>query len=112
MTLETDDGYQYRFQRFGADEPLTFYEREKANGEDFQRRAPLPEHVEAVRDAIQAGELTVIERDLLDALVAVGAREAGAERPQAGDDLGGLAATKVRLTDGGVEETDEEGDDG
>ena len=57
VSLQTQDGAIYRFQRYRTDEYLAYYDRQNPDGEQFQRQAPLPAHVEAVRDAIVAREV-------------------------------------------------------
>jgi len=56
VSIRTEDGATYRFQRYGTDEYLAFYDRTNADGDQFQVNARLPAHVEAVREAIQNGE--------------------------------------------------------
>lgn len=74
VSLETQDGALYRFQRYERGEPLVFYNREKPDGSEFVTRAPLPAHVEEVRDAIMAGDVRPNYEALMDAERQVGER--------------------------------------
>jgi len=74
VTVETRDGALYRFQRYGRDEYLAFYNRENPDGSEFQRRASLPAHVEAVREAIVNSEVLPDFEAALEAEVKVGER--------------------------------------
>ncbi|AAY24975.1 ORF 49 [Haloarcula hispanica virus SH1] len=76
VSIETRDGAVYRFQRYGRDEYLAFYNRENPDGSRFQRAASLPEHVEAVRTAIMNREVLPDFEKALEAEVQVGERTA------------------------------------
>jgi len=75
VSIETRDGAVYRFQRYGRDEYLAFYNRENPDGSEFQRKPSLPAHVEAVRTAIMADDVLPDFEALLRAEEQVGERE-------------------------------------
>lgn len=75
VTIETRDGAVYRFQRYGRGEFLAFYNRENPDGTEFKRRASLPAHVQAVREAIVADDVLPDFEALLRAEHQVGERE-------------------------------------
>lgn len=81
VALETRDGALYRFQRHSPDEPLTYYNREQPDGSEFATRAPLPAHVEEVRDAIMAGDVRPNYEALMEAERQVGEREEDYRQP-------------------------------
>jgi hypothetical protein len=95
VSIETRDGCVYRFQRYAAGEYLAFFNRTNAEGKNFLRATALPEHVEAVRVAVQDGRVFPALEDLLDVPDALGIGI------RAGDSTGQQEA----VADGG-EETD------
>lgn len=72
VALETRDGAVYRFQRYGTDEYLAFYNRQNPDGSEFRRRAALPEHVQAVRRAIMDREVLPEFEPMMEAMQQVG----------------------------------------
>lgn len=85
VSIETRDGAIYRFQRYGSDEFLAFYNRENPDGSEFKRKAPLPGHVEQVRRAIMDGDVLPELAALVAAERAVGTFETDDTTEQATD---------------------------
>lgn len=75
VSIETRDGAIYRFQRYGRDEFLAFYNRENPDGSEFKRKAALPTHVQDVREAIMSGDVLPDFAAMLRAEKQVGERE-------------------------------------
>lgn len=65
VAVTTTDGTTYRFQRYGFDEPLSFYEREHADGRLFRKRSPAPANVLAVVEAIDGDHPIHADEDRL-----------------------------------------------
>ena len=93
VSMTTASGKVYRFQRYGTDEPLVFYERVRDDGSKATKAANLPRHVEQVRDLVTDGEagptaaqmdraLAYVERD--DDLAPAGDGPRAAAHPDGG----------------------------
>ena len=57
VSIKTRDGAVYRFQRYDSDERLAFYDRTNADGSRVHHATQLPQHVEAVRNAVMDGDV-------------------------------------------------------
>lgn len=99
VSITTGDGAVYRFQRFGPDEPLAFFNREKPDGSEFRRKAALPGHVEDVRDAIVDGEVRPEPVALANAEEVVGERDQDRRDVSTGAD-----GSNALAADGGTQE--------
>lgn len=53
--IHGNNGATYVYTRYGRDEPLVFWKRITADGDVYTKRVRIPDHVEAVREAIEDG---------------------------------------------------------
>ncbi|AFD02318.1 putative protein 37 [Haloarcula hispanica icosahedral virus 2] len=98
LYVETADGAVYRFQSYGPDEYLTFYDRRNEAGDRHTKAGRLPAHVEAVRAAVVNREVLPDYQQLLRAEAEVGE---GEQVDGATDEEVAEAVADVALSDGG-----------
>lgn len=68
VTVHTRDGWAYRWQRFGLDEPLVQLDRERADGtRKGKTRANMPDSIEEFVEAVENREIVPEYADELEA---------------------------------------------
>jgi len=67
VAVETADGWVYRFQRFGTDEPLVAYDRTRPDGETYTGHNRTPQAVLDYVEAVESSEILPEFQPMLDA---------------------------------------------
>jgi hypothetical protein len=101
VTILTDDGAEYRFQRYGPSEFLSPLDRKLPDGPRKPGITRIPNHVKRVRRAIHDGEVVADPSDLADARRQVGQRQGATDAEVRAAVEAAEADEKAVVTDGG-----------